>query len=697
MKTFLFYIVLLSCCFFSNSQADNTTQQYSERIFLTTDRNIYLSEEKIWFFARVSPNSDTLLSKVLYLELFNYDKNRVVKRKFKIKNQAVSGVIEIPANFSTNTYLISAYTNYMKNFLPDQFAFNIVSIVNPNLGIQKNGQHNGNKTNADEAFYSKSSNKGNAFIRSIQTKHNSDIKQLQLFDNENSRTYEIVLNLKKKRPVTLLCKNSEFTTVLKTTFSSSKVEIPYAKLSPGFNYCLITDTEKKLALGLIYRYPEINELTVSTSKQNYLPRQQIDLNLKNKNAQCANICISVTRKNTHFSLSDSVVLFTLIKNNPLLLNSFIRSYPAFKLPPHYLNNTLSNHIKVLAADSNFLKKMSDSLSLPYEFIPEVNDINLTGTMLDDEKNKPAIHSRVYLSVLGKHPKLYTTESDNKGRFLFTIQNETEKSTLFVSTNKKGNYRFLIHNDFSTELNGNFLLPPLIHPEDKDLLDKMYLSTQLQKKFNIHDSIKKATIPPLPYLSRYGFHTNMDNYIELPEMEEVFKEIVSHVFVRKKNKKNVLWVYNDKKFEFFKEPLLLIDNLPVFEPDKLLKIVPNSVSGIYVINNPFYIGDHTINGIIALQTTTNNYAGVEIPANGVFVEYLTLTPNSQKQPTFFEKENLPCFQNLIHWEPGVNIKDSYSTSFQAPDDIGDYEIIITGTMPDGQICKGKCNFSITQAN
>src|SRR5438045_3089306 len=71
-----------------------------EKVIFTTDRTLYFSGEKILFKAnRILPDfpNDTLLSNVLYLELYDKKDKALVQKKEQILHGVSSGHIEIPA------------------------------------------------------------------------------------------------------------------------------------------------------------------------------------------------------------------------------------------------------------------------------------------------------------------------------------------------------------------------------------------------------------------------------------------------------------------------------------------------------------------------------------------------------------------------------------------------------------------------
>ena len=110
---------------------------FDEKVILTTDREIYLCGENIYFTAFTCESNWFLpvsFSSILYIELYNQDYQVISKGKFNINKGKSSGKLTIPRTLSTNYYYLRAYTNYMKNFGERQFYLQKVRVINPFFG-----------------------------------------------------------------------------------------------------------------------------------------------------------------------------------------------------------------------------------------------------------------------------------------------------------------------------------------------------------------------------------------------------------------------------------------------------------------------------------------------------------------------------------------------------------------------------------
>jgi len=105
-----------------------------EKIRLFTDRNIYCVNERIFYTAEYKSikQFDSIdWSKVLYVELIRWNGNKLGQMKIKLIRPSTSGSMEIPGNIPSGNYYLRAYTKWMRNFPPNEYAYVPVKIVNP--------------------------------------------------------------------------------------------------------------------------------------------------------------------------------------------------------------------------------------------------------------------------------------------------------------------------------------------------------------------------------------------------------------------------------------------------------------------------------------------------------------------------------------------------------------------------------------
>ena len=104
----------------------------AERIYVSTDRNIYLAGEDIWcsvFLIDSQTESYSNFSAVSYMELVSTD-GTAAMAKIAIVNGRGAGRFRIPSNTPTGNYRLISYTAQNTNEEPDLFGSKLLSIFN---------------------------------------------------------------------------------------------------------------------------------------------------------------------------------------------------------------------------------------------------------------------------------------------------------------------------------------------------------------------------------------------------------------------------------------------------------------------------------------------------------------------------------------------------------------------------------------
>jgi len=105
-----------------------------EKIYVHTDKSVYLPGEILWFKVYCVDGNDHKplnLSKVVYIEVLDNAQNRIVEAKVAMKNGSGDGSLYIPVSINNGNYKLRAYTNWMKNFSPDFYFEKQITFVNP--------------------------------------------------------------------------------------------------------------------------------------------------------------------------------------------------------------------------------------------------------------------------------------------------------------------------------------------------------------------------------------------------------------------------------------------------------------------------------------------------------------------------------------------------------------------------------------
>lgn len=122
----------------SAEHATNMKEYFQRRsgedIYLHIDREKYITGEDIWFSIYTIDSETGNLSgrsAVVYVELLNPWNMPVIQTRLRLAGGRSNGNFTLPDSISSGTYTIRAYTNWMKNFLPDNCYMQDLDIINP--------------------------------------------------------------------------------------------------------------------------------------------------------------------------------------------------------------------------------------------------------------------------------------------------------------------------------------------------------------------------------------------------------------------------------------------------------------------------------------------------------------------------------------------------------------------------------------
>ncbi len=144
----LFPLIFISFCLLG--QKDSMPLP-TEEVTLHTDRNLYLTNEKVYFkaFCLTEGVLESPLSKILYVELFNHKNQVFVQKKYALKGGVAQGSIIVPEELPTNNYYLRAYTAYQRNFDASIYYLTTLKIINPKSAGISIAEGNDIKSNND--------------------------------------------------------------------------------------------------------------------------------------------------------------------------------------------------------------------------------------------------------------------------------------------------------------------------------------------------------------------------------------------------------------------------------------------------------------------------------------------------------------------------------------------------------------------
>ena len=104
-----------------------------EKLFVHVDKSLYLAGEIVWFKiydVDAGDNTPLSISGIAYVELVDKDQKAILQQKIEVNKGTGDGSLRIPSSIPSGRYLFRAYTGWMKNFSPDFYYRQELTIIN---------------------------------------------------------------------------------------------------------------------------------------------------------------------------------------------------------------------------------------------------------------------------------------------------------------------------------------------------------------------------------------------------------------------------------------------------------------------------------------------------------------------------------------------------------------------------------------
>lgn len=340
-----------------------------------------------------------------------------------------------------------------------------------------------------------------------------------------------------------------------------------------------------------------------------------------------------------------------------------------------------------------------------EFIPETSFHIVTARLFDKSNRLPVRDVPFSLSIAGRVNQFYSGTSTSDGKINFFTKDLVGNHPLILqtSTNNQG-YSIEITNPFSDKFSSR-LLPKLT------LLDNttgtLLVNSINMQAWNIYNrrrlnKFTESDVRSLPFYGSIKERYLLDDYVRFPTIEEVLREYVLSVGVRRREGKLVMQVYSGVVNESFfdEQPLVLLDGVPILKSEKLFSFDPLKVKSIEVLPKRYFFGTEVYGGIILFKTYKNNLEGMELDANASVIDYEGLQQSREFYSPRYDtaealKSRLPDFRNLLFWAPDV-ITDkagNAKVSFYTSDRNGLYIVDIQGITSEGKAGSFRFSFNV----
>ena len=338
-------------------------------------------------------------------------------------------------------------------------------------------------------------------------------------------------------------------------------------------------------------------------------------------------------------------------------------------------------------------------------LPEVEGELITGTITDLENGELITGEKMTLNFVGTSPLMQFSTTDSLGRFRFVVNEFGQREMViqpFDLDTSSINYKVNLDPSFSDEYPEKAIDPLNLSKEKVKELNRAIINMQINTIYSAYredgngkDSIQKQP----PFYGKAEIVIPIGKFIDLPTVEEVIKEIVPYVGLRKQKGEYFFKTFEPKSYyPRDGKTLTLVDGIPVHNINRVLEINPVELDHIEVINLDYFLEEEKLGRLLCFYSRENNMAAMDFD-NRIFRQarecyhpsYTYVSPDYSSKEK--RKSRLADFRNVLYFG-SVDIADEETEiEFYTGDDVGEYTVIIEGINADGEVLRTTTEFTV----
>lgn len=525
---------------------------------------------------------------------------------------------------------------------------------------------------------------------------------MQLDENPD-QTLKISVNTNQQinKKVYLIVHNNK--TVIQSIIANVKNGVALFTINPsllpdGMNFfSVFNELKHPVSERLYFKKPSQQKLIdISIPKDQWSLREKVPMSI---------VKIDSSDKKTESFLSLATFLVDSLQPIP---NRDIRTY--FWLESH-LRGKIEQAAFYLDSTDSHIKEITDNLILvhgwrkivsqiPLEqnktYTPEYAGHIVSGTLINKISNQPAAGILVYLSVPGERFHFSSCRSDAKGKIKFDLKKFFGTDNIIIQTNHSTDsiYRVELDNPFVEQYDSSFKVDLSVNSLSKYSLLNRSTAAQVELAFgenhpqqfvlpNYYDTSSFFGKPDITYL--------LDDYTRFVTMEEVLREYVTEIQVRKSESNFKLRILNQPARLFLEEkPLVLLDGVAIFDENRVISLDPLKIRRLDIVSRKYFQGGISFDGIASFNTYNGDLGGYALDPSSVIIDYAGLQLQRQFYSPIYDTESdsssrIPDFRNILLWNPELRLKgnEKIVSHFYTSDLPGNYVMVIEGLSTNGK--------------
>jgi hypothetical protein len=473
--------------------------------------------------------------------------------------------------------------------------------------------------------------------------------------------------------------------------------IPENQLGEGISHFTLFDQRQQpVCERLYFRRPGAGlSIAANADARSYAVRKKVSVSVSSKAAQSAvpaDMSLSVYRTDDLQGAGAQDIRTYLWLSSDLRGNIESPEY-YFSANTPEVKQALDNLMLVHGWRKFNWSTLLNTRDFAFEHVPEFDGHVITGKIFTPTNNAPLPDIKSYLSVPGYPIRFFVSGSDGDGMVRFDVRDYYGQGEIVLQADITDQRLFRIegNNPFSERFTGIALPPYNVSAATQSWLKQHNLGMQVQNTY-AGEKLSRFEIPDVDTLAFYGVPYKkywLDEFVRFTTMEEVLREYVPEVAVRRYGGEMHLWVFYFDQDRFFNsDPLILLDGVPVSNTE-ILAYDPLKVKKLEVIPEKYIVGEFTYEGVVSFTTYRGELDDFKLNPKAVKLDYEGLQMKREFFSPVYETpeqagSRVPDFRNVLYWAPEIKTDKSGNArvNFFTSDVKGKYIAVIQGLDENG---------------
>jgi hypothetical protein len=439
------------------------------------------------------------------------------------------------------------------------------------------------------------------------------------------------------------------------------VEISFSDLSPGINEALLYDNRGNLLSSRLFMNTDESMNSVMKNDISYIVRNDSLVVRLPQKISSASVSVSVSDKHPGIDLHSYSCLSVWL-TAATLYNPFMQPF-------------LSGAAEI--SDDLLITLNDKHLHSRYKKIPvtagETYGLVVSGIATDLGNLRPAGGKFLFINLPGKNCFLQYTRTDTAGRFSFIVPPRSGSAEIVVyPRDTADNIVIKTSSSFSDEyIPLHHSLVAVSDQADASVL-RMSINSQVMRIYNNKErdtlGSSKFDESNFNFYGKSDFHLLLSGFIALPNMEEVFFELVPNMDLVNSRRGYFFRIFDPVSSNELKiTPMLFIDGTYTTDPGTIAEILPEKTEYIDIIFVPYRLGEVLLPPVISIVTRQGDYRQQALPEAAMRISYLFSDPEIKFKPFTGDKSGKsPVLSNTLLWAPLLSPESCREYSFRLPD-------------------------------